>query len=110
MPTSLFLHCARTQLLIFEPAERLGSDDKGGAAALKRCNFFNGFDFAALEQREYAAPFVPALDSSTDTRNCREEADIQLPQTDQEASQQYAGQDLYDQFPGFSRIDDAAGA
>ena len=96
--------------VVKEPSERLGSDEKGGVAGVKKAAFFKSFDFGALERRTMLAPFVPTVDSPTDTRNCRGEADIFEPETDKEASEEFAGQELHTHFPEWSRIDEEEAA
>ena len=46
-------------LLVAEPAERLGSVEKGGSRALKDSKFFSSMDFVRLVGRTLDAPYAP---------------------------------------------------
>ena len=56
-------------LLINEPSKRLGAAEMGGPTKIREHKFFAPLDFVCLVKRGMRAPFVPYIDSPTDTRH-----------------------------------------
>ena len=94
-------------LLVADPADRLGSVERGGPRELRDSAFFAPMDFVRLVRRDLPAPFVPRIDNSTDTRHCQDEETVELPEADAAAilAARKENKELHINFPEFDLMD-----
>ena len=93
-------------LVCTEPSKRLGSADMGGGRTLRESKFFKPIDFLRLVRKEYEAPWVPKIESATDTRHSPDESELDLPDEGKPIYFDDDGKDVTTFFPEFESLDE----
>ena len=91
-------------LLVVDPSQRLGDFEHGGGRALRESKFLEPIDFVQLANKSLPSPYVPYIESSTDTRHSPDEDELEMPET----AKPVDGMDkkkLAQQFPEFAVLE-----